>query len=316
MNFELLSVRNLSVAFGDVQVTDNVCFNISSGEIFALMGESGCGKSVTAMAIPKLLPQPSAKIVSGEIILEGKNLLELPSKALYEIRGKKIGCVFQEPMQALNPVVSIGTQLLEAVRFMPKEKRLKRIKELLTKAEFKDPERILKSYPHEMSGGMLQRIVICIALAPKPSLVIADEPTTALDANIQTAVMDILKSMCKSENAAMLLITHNAHLAAKYADRIAVMYAGQIAETGKTSEVFNTPKHPYTKALLKVVPAKGKTLADLKPIPGSVLSPKDFDKGCRFRFRCEFVKGECDKLGYGVWGMGRMRIGVLVFYDS
>jgi oligopeptide/dipeptide ABC transporter ATP-binding protein len=292
-----LSVRGLSVAFGDIQVTDRVSFDISNGEIFALMGESGCGKSVSAMAIPRLLPCPSAKIASGEIIFEGKNLLELSSKAMREIRGKRIGCVFQEPMQALNPVVSIGRQLLESVRFMPKENRLKRIKELLAKSGFNDAERILKSYPHEMSGGMLQRIVICMALAPKPSLVIADEPTTALDANIQTAVMDVLKNLCKSENAAMLLITHNAHLAAKYADRIAVMYAGRIAECGKSDCILNSPKHPYTKALLNVVPAKGKTLADLKPIPGSVPNPKDFDDGCRFRFRCEFAKKECEKAG-------------------
>jgi oligopeptide/dipeptide ABC transporter ATP-binding protein len=300
MSFEMLSVRNLSVAFGNLRVTDGVCFNISNSEIFALMGESGCGKSVTAMAIPRLLPYPSAKIASGEIIFEGKNILELSSKNMLEIRGKRIGCVFQEPMQALNPVVSIGAQLLESVRFMPKENRLKRIKELLIKAHFKDPERILKSYPHEMSGGMLQRIVVCMALAPKPALVIADEPTTALDANIQTAVMDVLKDLCKSENAAMLLITHNAHLAAKYADRIAVMYAGQIVEIGRTKDVFNTPKHPYTKALLKVVPTKGKTLADLKPIPGSVLSPKDFDDGCRFRFRCELAKKECEELSAAI----------------
>jgi peptide/nickel transport system ATP-binding protein/oligopeptide transport system ATP-binding protein len=249
------------------------------------------------MAIPRLLPYPSAKIVSGEIIFEGKNLLELSSKGMREIRGKRIGCVFQEPMQALNPVVSIGAQLLESVRSMPKENRLKRIKELLAKSGFKDAERILKSYPHEMSGGMLQRIVICMALAPKPSLVIADEPTTALDANIQTAVMDVLRDLCKNENAAMLFITHNAHLAAKYADRVAVMYAGRIAECGKSNCILNAPKHPYTKALLNVVPAKGKTLADLKPIPGSVPNPKDFDDGCRFRFRCEFAKKECENTG-------------------
>ena len=287
MDSKILSMRNLSVAFSEVQVTDKVSFDISTGEIFALMGESGCGKSVTAMAIPRLLPYPSAKIASGEIFFEGKNLLEISSKDIYKIRGKRIGCVFQEPMQALNPVASIGAQLFESVRFLPKEDRLKRIKELMAKAELKDPERILKSYPHEMSGGMLQRIVICMALAPKPSLVIADEPTTALDANIQTAVMDTLKNLCKSENAAMLLITHNAHLAAKYADKIAVMYAGRIAECGQATDVLNTPKHPYTKALLNVVPAKGKTLADLKPIPGSVPNPKDFEDGCRFRLRCE-----------------------------
>ncbi|MDR0516915.1 MAG: ABC transporter ATP-binding protein [Fibromonadaceae bacterium] len=291
----LLSVRNLSVAFGGVRVTDNVSFSISSGEIFAIMGESGCGKSVSAMAIPRLLPCPSAKIASGEIIFEGKNILELNDMG--QIRGSRIGCVFQEPMQALNPVVSIGTQLMESVRFMPKKNGAERIKQLLDKSGFKDAERILQSYPHEMSGGMLQRIVICMALAPKPSLIIADEPTTAIDAKLQKSIMDTLKNLCQEEKTAILFITHNAHLAASYANRIAVMYAGQIVECGAAKEVFNSPKHPYTKALLKVVPEKGKTLKDLKAIPGSVPSPKDFDDGCRFRFRCEFAKKECERVG-------------------
>jgi len=267
MTFEnpLLSVRNLSIAFGSTQVTHNVSFDIMQREIFAIMGESGSGKTVSAMAIPRLLPCPSAKIISGEIIFEGKNTLKL--KDIESIRGRRIGCVFQEPMQALNPVVSIGTQLLEAVRFMPKEERVVRIEELLTKSGFKDTKRILKSYPHEMSGGMLQRIVICMALAPKPSLIIADEPTTAIDANLQIAIMDILRNLCLEENVAVLFITHNAHLAASYANRIAVMYKGKIVECNTASEILNSPKHPYTKALLDVVPAKGKTLADLKPIP-------------------------------------------------
>jgi oligopeptide/dipeptide ABC transporter ATP-binding protein len=288
----LLSVRNLSVAFGGIKVTDNVSFSISGGEIFALMGESGCGKSVSAMAIPGLLPYPSAKIASGEIIFEGKNLLEL--RDMGQIRGKRIGCVFQEPMQALNPVVSIGTQLMEAVRFMPKKDGAARISQLLEKSGFKDSKRILKSYPHEMSGGMLQRIVICMALAPKPSLIIADEPTTAIDAKLQKNIMDTLKNLCSEEKTAILFITHNANLAASYANRIAVMYAGQIVECNDAKEVFNSPKHPYTKALLKVVPEKGKTLSDLKPIPGSVPNPKDYDDGCRFRFRCEFARDGCN----------------------
>jgi len=267
MSFEnpLISVRNLSIAFGSTQVTHNVSFDIMNGEIFAIMGESGSGKTVSAMAIPRLLPCPSAKIVSGEIIFEGKNTLEL--KDIESIRGRRIGCVFQEPMQALNPVVSIGTQLLESVRFMRGEEKATRIEELLTKSGFKDTKRILKSYPHEMSGGMLQRIVICMALAPRPSLIIADEPTTAIDANLQIAIMDILRNLCLEEKVAVLFITHNAHLAASYANRIAVMYKGKIVECNTASEILNSPKHPYTKALLDVVPTKGKTLADLKPIP-------------------------------------------------
>jgi peptide/nickel transport system ATP-binding protein/oligopeptide transport system ATP-binding protein len=225
------------------------------------------------MAIPRLLPSPSAKIVKGSIIFEGKNMLEL--KDMRSIRGKRIGCVFQEPMQALNPVVSIGTQLLEAARHFPKEEKMKRVEELLTKSGFKDIKRILKSYPHEMSGGMLQRIVICIALAPRPVLIIADEPTTAIDANLQTAIMDLLKNLCSEEKTAILFITHNAGLAAKYANRIAVMYKGKIVESGGVSEIFNAPKHPYTKALLDVVPTKGKTLKELKPIPWDA----DFESG-------------------------------------
>jgi oligopeptide/dipeptide ABC transporter ATP-binding protein len=293
MNFNpLLSVRNLSVAFSGIKVTDNVSFNISGGEIFALMGESGCGKSVSAMAIPRLLPCPSAKIASGEIIFEGKNLLELHDMG--QIRGKRIGCVFQEPMQALNPVVSIGAQLIESVRFMQKKDGVARVNQLLEKSGFKDIKRILKSYPHEMSGGMLQRIVICMALAPKPSLIIADEPTTAIDAKLQKSIMDLLKTLCSEEKTAILFITHNAHLAASYANRIAVMYAGQIVECNDAKEVFNSPRHPYTKALLKVVPEKGKTLNDLKPIPGTVPNPKDYSDGCRFRLRCEFASVGCN----------------------
>jgi ABC-type dipeptide/oligopeptide/nickel transport system ATPase component len=270
MNFEqakepLLSVRELSIAFGSTQVTHNVSFEIFGGEIFGLMGESGSGKSVSAMAIPRLLPCPSGKIVKGSIFFEGKNILEL--KDMGSIRGKRIGCVFQEPMQALNPVVSIGRQLLESVRHLQKEEKIKRIEELLTKSGFKDIKRILKSYPHEMSGGMLQRIVICMALAPKPSLIIADEPTTAIDANLQTAIMDLLQKLCSEDKTSILFITHNAALAAKYANRIAVMYRGKIVECNNASEILNSPQHPYTKALLDAVPSKGKTLKDLKPIP-------------------------------------------------
>ena len=224
-------MQNLSVAFGETQVTFNVSFDIFEGEIFALMGESGSGKSVTAMAIPRLLPYPSANIVSGKIIFEGKNLLE--TQDIKSIRGKMIGCVFQEPMQALNPVMSIGAQLLETA---PKN----RIEELLVKAGFKDTKRIFKSYPHEMSGGMLQRIVICMALAQRPSLIIADEPTTSIDANLQTTVMDTLKNLCKEENAAVLFITHNVRLAETYANRTAIMYRGKI---------LDDMEHPYIKEL-------------------------------------------------------------------
>ena len=340
----VLRVKEVSVAFGfdkngnsrdgrqPLQVTDRVSFDIFPGEFFALVGESGCGKSVTAMSILRLLPWPSAKIVNGEILFDAmaqdsqsqdaRDLVKLPLKNLQSVRGSEIACIFQEPMQALNPVVTIKKQLLEVFKFSAiskgatlksaqskqdsaqsqkechsrleepapdlfrGESPLDLIREQLRLAGFTDPDRVLNSYPHELSGGMLQRVCIVMALLPKPKLIIADEPTTALDVTVQAQVLAVLKEMAEKTGTAVLLITHNMGIVSQYAHRVAVMYAGRIVEEGPVREVINHPMHPYTQGLLAAIPESHSDLRTLASIPGSVPHPKDFAKGCRFADRC------------------------------
>ena len=304
----VLRVKDVSVAFGfdkngnsrdgrsPLQVTDRVSFDIFPGEFFALVGESGCGKSVTAMSILRLLPWPSAKIVNGEILFDGRDLATLPLKDLQSVRGSEIACIFQEPMQALNPVVTIKKQLLEVFKFgavsmgaqsqNAQNDPLALIREQLRLAGFTDPDRVLNSYPHELSGGMLQRVCIVMALLPKPKLIIADEPTTALDVTVQAQVLAVLKEMAEKTGTAVLLITHNMGIVSQYAHRVAVMYAGRIVEEGPVREVISHPMHPYTQGLLAAIPESHSDLRTLASIPGSVPHPKDFAKGCRFADRC------------------------------
>ena len=310
----LLEVKDLSVAFGFgrkdgkvVQVTDRVSFHIDDGEFFALVGESGCGKSVTAMGILRLLPTPSAKVVAGSVLLrresgEPVDLTKISLKEMQKVRGSEIACIFQEPMQALNPVLTIKNQLLEVFKFTrPSHVTLDRregahtheekIRKLLTQAGFKDIDRVLNSYPHELSGGMLQRICIVMALLSKPKLIIADEPTTALDVTVQAQVLAVLKDLAATTGTAVLLITHNMGIVSQYAERMAVMYAGRIVEMGKTKEVIGLPVHPYTRGLLAAIPESHENIGSLRSIPGQVPHPKDFVQGCRFADRCEL----CDK---------------------
>ena len=337
----VLKVRDLSVAFGfdkngsprdgikPVQVTDRVSFEISAGEFFALVGESGCGKSVTSMSILRLLPQPSARIVEGSVLFaagnsdageegaEGKNcapvdLAKLPLAELQKVRGSEIACIFQEPMQALNPVVTIKKQLLEVFKFCASSTGksgavsagkdgaksgavsagkncadpLATIREMLLQAGFNDPDRVLDAYPHELSGGMLQRVCIVMALLPKPKLIIADEPTTALDVTVQAQVLAVLKDMAERSGTAVLLITHNMGIVSQYADRVAVMYAGRIVECGPVRDVIDNPLHPYTQGLLAAIPENHSDMRTMKSIPGSVPHARDFVQGCRFADRC------------------------------
>lgn len=342
MSNAVLRLHDVSVAFGfekngnprdnmtPLQVTDRVSFDIFPGEFFALVGESGCGKSVTAMSILRLLPWPSAKIVNGEILFRdvfgdvdngnesARDLVKLPLKELQSVRGSEIACIFQEPMQALNPVVTIKKQLLEVFKFAVSREssnsaqssnahsskgchsRLEKpapdlfrgkppldlIREQLRLAGFTDPDRVLNSYPHELSGGMLQRVCIVMALLPKPKLIIADEPTTALDVTVQAQVLAVLKDMAEKTGTAVLLITHNMGIVSQYAHRVAVMYAGRIVEEGPVREVINHPMHPYTQGLLAAIPESHSDLRTLASIPGSVPHPKDFAQGCRFADRC------------------------------
>lgn len=327
----VLSVRNLSVAFGfskgkkgtfickegkPLQVTDKVGFDIRPGEFFALVGESGCGKSVTAMSILRLLPQPSAQIVSGEVLFNRSvilsdssseeefsavDLVKLPIAELQKYRGSKIACIFQEPMQALNPVLPIKKQLLEVLRSekSKKEECLEVIRQQLAAAGFSDPNRVLDSYPHELSGGMLQRVCIVMALLAKPNLIIADEPTTALDVTVQAQVLAVLKDMASKSGTAVLLITHNMGIVSQYADRVAVMYAGRIVETGPVDQVINEPLHPYTQGLLAAIPESHSQMKNLRSIPGSVPHPRDFVAGCRFADRCEVCSCGSEELQAG-----------------
>ena len=295
----VLQVRDLSVAFGfdkngnprdgikPVQVTDRVSFEISAGEFFALVGESGCGKSVTSMSILRLLPQPSARIVEGSVLFEEKDLAKLPLAELQKVRGSEIACIFQEPMQALNPVVTIKKQLLEVFKFCGIQgDSLATIREMLLQAGFNDPDRVLDAYPHELSGGMLQRVCIVMALLPKPKLIIADEPTTALDVTVQAQVLAVLKDMAERTGTAVLLITHNMGIVSQYADRVAVMYAGRIVECGPVRDVIGNPLHPYTQGLLAAIPENHSDMRTMKSIPGSVPHARDFVQGCRFADRC------------------------------
>ena len=309
MSEPILKVDGLSVAFGHhkngelaakpVQVTDRVSFHIDDGEFFALVGESGCGKSVTAMGILRLLPTPSAKVVAGSVLLrreggEPVDLTKISLKEMQKVRGSEIACIFQEPMQALNPVLTIKRQLLEVFKFCnrPCDDPMAAICNLLALAGLKDTDRVLDSYPHELSGGMLQRICIVMALLPKPKLIIADEPTTALDVTVQAQVLAVLKELAATTGTAVLLITHNMGIVSQYAERMAVMYAGRIVEMGATKEVIGSPMHPYTRGLLAAIPESHEDLGTLRSIPGQVPHARDFVQGCRFADRCEL----CDKL--------------------
>ena len=298
MNKPVLSLKEVSISFGvnsPIAVTDRVSFDVFPGEFFALVGESGCGKSVTAMSILRLLPVPSGKITSGHIFYKEKDLTILSKEEMRRVRGSEISCIFQEPMQALNPVIPIGAQLLEVLRFEKKDSAMERIKHYLQLAGLSDLERIWKAYPHEMSGGMLQRICIVMALLPCPSLIIADEPTTALDVTVQAQIMEVLKRLSKESNAAVLLITHNMGLVAQYASRVGVMYAGRLVEVGPVEKVIQSPIHPYTEGLLAAIPEGRASVNAIRAIPGNVPDPQDFVEGCRFGNRCDFYRPICDQ---------------------
>jgi oligopeptide/dipeptide ABC transporter ATP-binding protein len=250
------------------------------------------------MAILRLLPTPSAKVVGGSVLLrrdggETVDLTKIPLKEMQRVRGSEISCIFQEPMQALNPVLTIKKQLLEVFKFCERKcaDPMSEIRDMLALAGFKDIDRVLDSYPHELSGGMLQRICIVMALLPKPKLIIADEPTTALDVTVQAQVLAVLKDLAKTTGTAVLLITHNMGIVSLYAERMAVMYAGRVVEIGATSEVISSPMHPYTRGLLSAIPESHEDLGTLRSIPGQVPHARDFVQGCRFADRCEL----CDK---------------------
>jgi peptide/nickel transport system ATP-binding protein len=297
MNTYVLQIDNLHVSFftdkGELPVVDNVAFNIHAGETVALVGESGCGKSVTALAIMGLLEQ-SGRIKQGSIKLKEQELVGLSNKEYEKIRGRRIGMIFQEPMTSLNPVFTVGNQISEVLthhfNMTEREARLE-VLSLLEKVGISSPRQRIDQYPHELSGGMKQRVMIAMALACQPDLLIADEPTTALDVTIQAQIMRLLKQLQDDMGMAILLITHNLGVVAHFAQRLVVMYAGEIAEQADVYSLFKNPRHPYTQALLKAVPRPGHDR--LAAIEGTVPKPEEFPVGCHFSTRCPNVMKRC-----------------------
>ena len=299
MSQPLLELNNLSTSFftdkGEVRAVEDVSFSIQAGETLALVGESGCGKSVTAFSIMRLVDKPG-RIVGGKVLFKGQNLLDLPESEMRMIRGKSIGMIFQEPMTSLNPVFKIGDQIGEALQIhtdlSASEIRMEVLK-LLEKVRIPSPERRIDQYPHEMSGGMKQRVMIAMALACKPDLLIADEPTTALDVTIQAQILDLLKNLQDEMGMAILLITHNLGVVAQFSHDVIVMYASKIAERASVGQLFKNPSHPYTKALLNSLPRPGERGKRLESIKGTVPSPLQYPKGCHFSTRCLDVLEQC-----------------------
>ncbi len=297
----LMSIQNLKTHLftskGVVKAVDDVSFDVHKGEILGIVGESGSGKTMTALSLMRLIPTPPAKIVSGKMLLDGEDLVTLPEEKMREIRGSKISMIFQDPLTSLNPLMKIGTQISEVMRVhdkgTTKDEANADAVELLKLVGIPEAETRASQYPFELSGGMRQRVMIAIALAAKPELIIADEPTTNLDATIQAQVLSLLKSAREKQRTSILVITHNLGIVAWICDRVAVMYAGRIVELGPTKLVLQNPLHPYTQALLKSVPRADSDRGKLETIPGEVPKLIGLTPSCHFYPRCPYVMSEC-----------------------
>jgi oligopeptide/dipeptide ABC transporter ATP-binding protein len=300
----LLEVRGLQTQFatdaGVVRAVDGISFTIDAGRTLGMVGESGCGKSVTALSILRLVPSPPGRIVGGEILYQGRNLLEFPEREMRRIRGNEIAMIFQEPMTSLNPVFTIGDQIGEAIRLHQRTSRREtreRAIEMLRLVEIPEPARRVDDYPHQLSGGMRQRVMIAMALSCNPKLLIADEPTTALDVTIQAQILDLLVSLKARLGMALLLITHDLGVVAEQADEVLILYAGALVERASVVELFDRPLHPYTRGLLDSLPRVGAPRGErLRPIPGTVPPLTRLPSGCRFRDRCPLAIDDCVRI--------------------
>ena len=294
----LLEIKDLRVEFeavpAPIRVVDGVCLTVAERETVCLVGESGSGKTVTALAIARLLPSPPARIVGGEIRLAGRDTLRMTDRELRAVRGAGVAYVFQEPAVALNPVLRVGDQILEMLQLhRPEAATRDEVARLLHLTGMAAAAQRARDYPHQMSGGMLQRVMIAMALAARPRLLVADEPTTALDVTIQAQLLDLLRDLRQQLGMSLLLITHHLGIVSEFADRVAVMYAGQIVEAGSVAEVLARPRHPYTRALLEGVPRLGACVQRLTALPGGVPSGGAFPSGCRFHPRCPYALPAC-----------------------
>jgi len=297
----LLEVKDLDVRFavrgGDLTALRGISFSLDKGERLGLVGESGAGKSVAAFSILNLIARPGY-IAGGQILFEGKDLAAMSERELRKIRGNRIAMIFQDPMMTLNPVLTIGTQMVEAIlahRNISKKEAKAIALDRLQKVQIPSPEKRLDQYPHELSGGMRQRVIIAIALLLDPEIIIADEPTTALDVTIQAEIMDLLLNLCEQENVALMLITHDLGVVSQVTQRMLVMYFGRIIEQGPTREIINDAQHPYTQGLINALPQMGEPGARLFQIPGSMPSLKNVPSGCPFHPRCNFATEQCKR---------------------
>ena len=296
----LLDVRNLQISFftdeGEVHAVDGVSFSIKKGETLALVGESGCGKSVTALSLAKLVATPPGVYKGGEVLLDGEDVLKMDKDRLRSIRGAKISYIFQEPATSLNPVFRIGYQIKEVLQIhRPDAAADTEVIRLLKLVRIPDPERRMRDYPHQLSGGMQQRVMIAMGLACNPALLVADEPTTALDVTIQAQILDLLKDLKKQIGMSILLITHNLGIVGDLADKVCVMYAGRIVEYASAVELLRKPLHPYTTALMRSIPKLGERAARLQSIPGNVPNAARLPAGCKFAPRCDRAQSDCTK---------------------
>jgi len=297
----LLEVKNLKTHFftmeGVVKAVDGVSYELDEGETLGLVGESGCGKSVSALSVMRLIPDPPGKIIDGEILLDGEDILKIDMEGMREVRGAKIAMVFQEPMTSLNPVLTVERQITETLQLHMGMSKLESQREsvnLLTRVGIPDPEIRIKQYPHQFSGGMRQRVMIAMALSCNPRLIIADEPTTALDVTIQAQILDLMKSLTTELGVALIVITHNLGVVARYADRVNIMYAGKVIERGEAREIYANPRHPYTVGLLRSVPRLDlPRRAKLDPIEGQPPDLINLPPGCAFRERCRWAVDKC-----------------------
>jgi oligopeptide/dipeptide ABC transporter ATP-binding protein len=294
---EVMELRTyFQTRWGTVKAVDGVSFDLRRGETLGIVGESGSGKSVTMLSLMRLVPSPPGRIVGGRIILEGQDILELSEEEMGQIRGRKIGLILQDPMTSLNPVFTIGDQVMEAVRIhqpLPKKDALARAVEVLRKVNIPAAETRVRDYPHQMSGGMRQRVVGAIGISCQPLVLIADEPTTSLDVTIQAQYLKLLREIQAESNLAMIFITHDFGIVAKMCDRVAVMYAGKIVEMGSVRDIFNHPSHPYTEALLASVPKMEEDVDRLYSIEGQPPTLHDLPPGCPFAPRCPYVMERC-----------------------
>ncbi|WP_438491233.1 ABC transporter ATP-binding protein [Paenibacillus sp. IHBB 3054] len=297
---ELLEVSGLCTEFvsaaGTVRAVDGISLSVRKGETLGIVGESGCGKSITSLSIMQLLPKRISRISAGQIRFEGKNMLEMPAKEVRNIRGNRIAMIFQEPMTSLNPVFKIGRQISESARFhlkLSKKEANERAVEMLRKVGIPRPEKIAEQYAHQLSGGMRQRVMIAMAMVCNPQLLIADEPTTALDVTIQAQILDLMRDLQKNEGMSILMITHDLGVVAEMCDRVVIMYAGQIVEETDVATLYNNPLHPYTQGLLASLPQLAGDNDRLSSIPGQVPNPANLPPGCRFAPRCPMVVQRC-----------------------